>query len=225
MSCFNPMVGKWDGTFTENRQKHIVIENHYVHDRDSKDPDAFLIPCGKCIGCKLDYAREWSDRMMLEYLCTGKAIFITLTYRQEELEKLPILGLNPATGEVFHAFRKSDYQNFLKRLREKLSDKEILVRYFLCAEYGDKTLRNHYHAILFGISMNDLQKSFQDVFSYHGMNELHQPHWSSKFLEDKWKLGFVQIADATQETMNYCARYTSKKAMGDIRIDNSGIIP
>ena len=62
------MVGKWTGHFTSNGMKEIKITDHYVHERDREDPNSFLIPCGKCLGCKLDYAREWSDRMMLEYL-------------------------------------------------------------------------------------------------------------------------------------------------------------
>ena len=24
------------------------------------------VPCGKCIGCRLDYSRHWADRCMLE---------------------------------------------------------------------------------------------------------------------------------------------------------------
>lgn len=233
MSCFNPMVGRWDGkTFTENGLKKIKIEDHYVHDLYKNDPDAFLIPCGKCIGCKLDYSREWADRMMLEYLCTKKAIFITLTYNEESLSKLPILGLDPYTGQVFHAFRKRDYQLFLKSLREKVAEKDIKLRFFLAAEYGDEKLRNHYHLIIFGIDMNCLEKQFGDKFTYHGMNEWHQPHWSSAFLESFWKdtkdskpKGYVQIADATEYTMNYVARYTIKKVIGDDRIESFGMMP
>ncbi len=59
--------------------------------------------------------------------------------------------------EVLNEFAvcsKTDVQNFIKRLRYKISklpynEKEKKIRYFICSEYGPKTLRPHYHGIIF----------------------------------------------------------------------------
>ena len=82
MSCYHPLVGIFDGEYTENGKKVFQItgcsdfqETQIMH------PGSVLIPCGRCIGCRLDYSRSWADRMMLELdSCQGKGIFLTLTY-------------------------------------------------------------------------------------------------------------------------------------------------
>lgn len=42
--------------------------------------ETFLVPCGRCVGCRLDYSREWADRCYLESLTKSPNWFITLTY-------------------------------------------------------------------------------------------------------------------------------------------------
>ena len=58
--------------------------------------------------------------------------------------------------------KKSDFQKFIKRLR-----KDYDIKYFACGEYGDKTLRPHFHAILFGVNFSDdkiiFSKSKKDI--------------------------------------------------------------
>lgn len=55
---------------------------------------------------------------------------------------------------------KNDVQDFVKRLRAKLSrdsslsDYDYSFTYFICAEYGPKTYRPHYHGLLF---FNDIR--------------------------------------------------------------------
>ena len=41
----------------------------------------------------------------------------------------------------------------MKRLRKKLHP--LKIRFFHCGEYGDKTRRPHYHALIFGYSFPD----------------------------------------------------------------------
>lgn len=65
----------------------------------------------------------------------NEAVFLTLTYDDEHL---------PITGSLV----KKDLQNFWKRLRK---DYEKPIRYYACGEYGDNTMRPHYHAIVFGL--------------------------------------------------------------------------
>lgn len=90
-------------------------------------------PCGRCAGCLSDRRRTWAGRLMLEALAHGEKAFVTLTYRDER------------KGESLSI---KDVQDWLKRLRKLVHPRRI--RYFAVGEYGDRSGRAHYHAILFG---------------------------------------------------------------------------
>ena len=68
------------------------------------------------------------------------SIFLTLTYDDDNLP--PNASLS-----------KSDLQKFFKRLRKDLSYVDRKIKYFAAGEYGPKTNRPHYHAIVFGLSL------------------------------------------------------------------------
>lgn len=164
------------------------------------------IPCGKCIGCKFDYTKQWSDRMILELDDNdGKAIFVTLTYDNLHV---PYAVDDDDGLPVSLSLKKRDFQLFMKRLRKCFSDKSI--RFFACGEYGGRTLRPHYHAILFGLSLSD----FSDL-SVHGMNELNQLYYVSPSFTHIWSNGFTLLSDVSYKTCAYVARYNVKKAYGD----------
>jgi hypothetical protein len=97
----------------------------------------------------------------------------------------------------------SHLQKFLKRLRHKLGDQK--VRYYAIGEYGDKTGRPHYHAILFGVDFSDKVEIREEegVWLY-----------SSEELDSLWKYGFTTVGEANWETAAYCARYVMKKVGG-----------
>ena len=94
------------------------------------------IPCGRCVACRLNRAREWSLRIMNELAYHKDACFLTLTYDDEHLPEDKSLS-------------KRDFQLFMKRFRK---DFGLPVRFFACGEYGKKTFRPHYHVIFFGVS-------------------------------------------------------------------------
>lgn len=93
-------------------------------------------PCGQCLPCRINKAREWTHRIMLEASLCGDSSFVTLTYDNDHL---------PEDGSV----SKAELQNYLKRLRRNLNDAKF--RYFGVGEYGDKSGRPHYHLALFGV--------------------------------------------------------------------------
>lgn len=209
MSCFSPWAGQWLGEYTSNGKRKISITSPYQWEIDKDDPNVVYVPCGKCVGCRLDYARRWSDRLILELDHSKKACFITMTYNDDSIPYYV-----DESGEVFFTLHKPDVSTFMKDLRGR---KEFLgkeIRFFCAGEYGDQTHRPHYHMILFGVDM-DYLSSNGDVLTYHGTNELKQPHFSSRLLEDIWDNGYVQVGEATYQSMNYVARYTLKKAFGD----------
>lgn len=99
-------------------------------------PDGMEVPCGRCYHCRVAIRREWSVRMMHELHYHDDATFLTLTYSDEYL---------PARSSIV----KDDLVKFFKRLRRTLSCK---IRYYACGEYGRKTQRPHYHAIIFSLN-------------------------------------------------------------------------
>lgn len=93
-------------------------------------------PCGQCLHCRINQARVWQHRIMLEAMMHPDTLWVTLTYNDENLPNPPWV-------------QKEEIQGFLKRLR-KVTPK---FRYFIVGEYGDKTYRPHYHCCFFGLSI------------------------------------------------------------------------
>lgn len=174
------------------------------------------VPCGQCIECKLNYAREWATRGMLEmqYGLNGKAYpdgtcwFITLTYADEYLPTS--IKVNTETGEKLEgiSLEKHDVQKFVKRLRYHYRNSGIKSKYMLAGEYGGQTLRPHYHMIWFGLPLE------QDQFKKVGMSPTNDPYWKLEKLNNIWGNGHVTIGRVTWESIGYVMRYNLKKAKG-----------
>lgn len=177
-----------------------------------------LIPCGQCLSCRIQKSREWANRLMLELQYHESAYFLTLTYNNEHGR--------PATdayGEVqdWLTLKKKDYQDFMKRLRKATGQK---LRFYACGEYGTETFRPHYHAIIFGLTLDDLvfYKKSELGFSYYTSEFLNRV-WSEKVAyfengEKKYRyenLGYVIVGEVNWETCAYTARYVSKKITGE----------
>lgn len=64
-----------------------------------------VVPCGKCPACLANQRQEWVFRLKQEYLASNFAIFVTLTYNDENV---------PLDFSV----NKKDVQDFHKRLRK-----------------------------------------------------------------------------------------------------------
>jgi hypothetical protein len=182
MACFKPL----DAWRTPTGQ--VVFY-------DSPGTKYMQIPCGQCIGCRLERSRQWAMRCVHEASQHEQNCFITLTYNAEHL---------PADGSL----RKSDFQKFMKRLRKKIAPRKI--KYYYCGEYGDKNNRPHYHALIFGYNFPDW------VLLPHKSPSGHDLYTSPE-LEKLWGQGFVQIGDVTFESAGYVARYIMKKVNGKAR--------
>lgn len=179
------------------------------------------IPCGKCIDCRLQYARQWADRCVYEsyYYPENECYFVTLTYNEEN-----IVDVN---SDMFPGtLVKEHLQKFMKRLRRKIeyekhnlyilqrSDRsekdcnENGVRYFACGEYGSKSFRPHYHLLVYGINL------FEFPYENWLPSKSGRKQWRSLYLEDIWKNGFVTFSQFSWDTAAYVARYTLKKVKG-----------
>jgi len=156
----------------------------------SKEYATFQLPCGKCIECRLAYAREWAIRCVHEAQMHENNSFITLTYAPEKLTSPKL--------------QYEDFQLFMKKLRDKhtFNDK-TKIGYFVTGEYGETTKRPHWHACVFNFRPNDLQ--------YFRSNERGDKIYTSQTLTDTWSHGHVEIGQITLESAGYCARYAAKK--------------
>lgn len=107
--------------------------------------------CGHCRSCRLSRRLEWTQRLVHEGVSYGqKAVFITLTYKNECLPKN-------------YSLRTRDLQLFFKRLRKRLSylyPDVTNIRYYACGEYCPTTQRPHYHAVIFGLDSRHRQLIF-----------------------------------------------------------------
>ena len=198
MPCYKPMVGVYDPI----EKKIKILPGRATGER--LDPTEVTIPCGQCIGCRLDRSRQWADRMMMELDHSKTALFLTLTYSPDCVP----LGMITDNDIPIYSLCKRDAQLFLKRLRFFFKDKSI--RFYCSGEYGDKTGRPHYHVIAFGLSFAD----FPDArFLFH--NEFGDPVYVSDLLSERlWQNGQCSLASVSWRTCAYVARYCMKKQTG-----------
>ncbi|QKI28925.1 VP4 [Kummerowia striata gokushovirus] len=150
------------------------------------------LPCGQCIGCRLERSRRWAVRLMHESTLHDRNSFLTLTYDDDRVPKDGSLNVQ-------------DFQLFMKRLRRGSSSP---LRFFHCGEYGEQTARPHYHAILFGEDFSDDREVYRTTPQGDRL-------YNSRRLSEVWGLGHAVIGDVTFESAAYVARYCLKKVTGD----------
>lgn len=168
----------------------------------SEYPDGLLVPCGKCIACKVGRRDEWALRMTHELQSwQGIACFITLTYDDDNL---------PEGGTL----KKKDLQNYFKRLRKNIYP--LKIKYFACGEYGGETYRPHYHAIIFGL-FNDLESKDQIKIAWGkglidvGTAEPNSINYVAKYIDK-------QLSDTLEDEF-----YTQHGLEAPFRLSSNGL--
>ena len=152
-------------------------------------PEVLNVPCGQCVGCRLERSRQWAVRIMHESQSWDQNAFLTLTY--ENLDHGPSL-------EPKH------FTDFMKRLRKKHTGQTI--RYYQCGEYGETTRRPHHHAAMFNYWPDDAK-----ILKMSGEHTLYE----SAQLSEVWGHGHVNFGTLTFESAAYVARYITKKITGE----------
>lgn len=193
MPCFHPQKA-WLSTNTDGKRKL------FFHPNSSND-EILWIPCGQCIFCRIHKSVEWTIRCKHESSLHVQNCFVTLTFNDEHVAKTPegLLTLPP-----YQAF----FQKFLKRLRKSYGK----VRYYAVGEYGSRTFRPHYHAIIFGWFPSDAQiHHFEEGHPVYISDQL-QRLWSDP--ETKKPYGFVTVGQVTDASIAYVAKYCMKKITG-----------
>lgn len=143
------------------------------------------IPCGICILCQQEKARQWGVRITHEAQLWEESCFVTLTYADQHLPE-------------HNSLRYEDLVKFWKRLRKRHGK----MRYYAVGEYGDESLRPHYHACIFGHAFTHNRKLLRT-----------EPNllWTQPELEAIWGKGNVSVGALTFETAQYTASYVLKK--------------
>lgn len=196
MTCFRPLQAY------RSLVKNVSGKNAITFDSREAIPFSDLnLPCGRCIGCRIDRSRQWAARCVHEAQLHSSNAFITLTYDDLHLPKLGSL-------------RKSDFQNFMKRLRKQFFSyyaddfNYSKIRYYMCGEYGERFSRPHFHACIFGFD-------FPDKYIWKE-SPSGSKLYRSPFLESIWTFGHSSVGDVTFESAAYVARYILKKFNGEL---------
>lgn len=179
-------------------KRKIVGYKDYLHFTQNLGVNPLIftkINCGQCLSCRIQHAKIWAERCLLESQDYKSNMFITFTYDDNHLH------YNELGYPVLY---KKDMQDFFKRLRQYLARRSLPnVRYFCAGEYGENSFRPHYHAIIFGLDLPDLKVYKVDKGTVYYNSEILQELWQNK--------GFCVIGKVCAETVAYTARYSLKK--------------
>ena len=183
MTCYHPLKANRDSNGVRVLPGDAVLYN-------------MRLPCGQCVGCRLERSRQWALRCVHEASLHDYNCFITLTYDVEFL---------PEGNSLDHRH----WQLFMKRLRKHFSG--VSIRYYGSGEYGTLNGRPHFHAILFGVLFSDLV--------YWKKTKSGSRLYRSETLERLWPYGFSSVGTVTFESAAYVARYIMAKVTGSAAAD------
>lgn len=199
MPCFSPLQAYRSLTQTTENGKSLI---RFQREAVCSSPfEAIKLPCGQCLGCKIERSKSWAIRCVHESSLWDQNCFITLTFNKESINERKTLD-------------KCDFVKFMKRLRKNHHghNGEIVnnkprwpIRFFHCGEYGTKLNRPHHHACLFNFDFVD-----KEIWETRNGIKLYR----SLMLEKLWPYGFCTIGEVTFESAAYVARYITKKYNG-----------
>lgn len=177
MACFSPLHGWLSQVVNPTGRRGVTFSR-----ADALIDRPIDVPCGYCIGCRLDRARQWTVRCLHEASLYADNCFVTLTYADDP-----------------YSLQPQDMTDFFKRLRSRIAPQT--VRYIQAGEYGAHFARPHHHAILFGFRPGDL----------YPVTGGDHPLYASPLLADIWGHGHITVGDVSPDSIAYVCRYTLKK--------------
>lgn len=176
--------------------RHIKGKYHYDPIMQTVS-DWYKLPCGRCTNCKIQIAKEWALRCCLELPYWEKSIFTTLTFRDSEM-----------TDPSIH---KKELSDFFHNVRNDLRKSKQKIKILGCGEYGDESMRKHYHAIIFGLGMSNEKITIShNCETYTSENSI---------LEKNWSKGNVFNGIVTWNSCRYVASYVFKKYYDELKED------
>lgn len=134
-------------------------------------------PCGQCLCCRVNRRRDWTARLLLHHCGhRGSSAFATFTYMDKLL---------PRNLDGVPVLRFPDIRNGIQRLRRNVGG----LKYVLVGEYGDLTMRPHYHALI-----------WFDTEVY-----------VERAIPCSWVYGFTHVGEISQQSIDYTLSYVLKR--------------
>lgn len=116
----------------------------------SKDTiGAVRISCGKCFGCALTRKSMLVGRMAGEAAMSVRTVLVTLTYRDVERQGCYPFGKHPKGNGVPPERASKLLLDDVRAFRKSLVKRYGGVQYVIAGEYGSRTRRAHWHALVF----------------------------------------------------------------------------
>lgn len=183
----------------------------------------FQVGCGKCEVCRVEKSKQWTVKGYCESKMWKNATFLTLTYNNENLpedRKLCRAHMQGFWKKLrYHLYKNTKKaakidltiersnlqeleQNKLEEMFGRRKNKKP-IRMINCGEYGPKTKRPHYHAVVWNFKPADMRRFSKDRRGYW--------LYTSAKINKIWGKGYVIIGNAETDTVAYVARYCTKK--------------
>lgn len=209
-SCLHPMVQVNSCLHPQTIYRRVGVNprtgKHYtaasVEDLQKWGPASFeAVPvrCGKCYNCIKAKSRGLMARCVAESRMHKDSAFVTLTVDDDNVD------------DVFpgRSLLHRPYQLWFKRLR-KMSG-VVGLKYMMCGEYGELSMRPHYHCVLFGLPGYVWQDSHvPDDYGFGGVCKLRS---DNPLFGDCWPYGNVYVGDVTPASVAYVCGYTCKQLL------------
>lgn len=129
------------------------------------------------MNCRINRARDWTARLLLHHAGhLGGSSWVTFTYSP----------LNLPLVDGLATLRPVDMRNFIRRLRREVGP----LRYCYVGEYGERTMRPHYHALIWA-----------------GVSSAYLP----PLISSCWDSGFTSFGEVAQESIIYTISYILKR--------------
>lgn len=162
-----------------------------VRHPDKSVKKTLLVPCGSCPLCLHTKRLQWVYRMEEESKLSDISVMLTFTYDNEHL----------VFGELFPSLDSSSFVKAIAKIKRVFLKKGIYFRYYGNGEYGDESLRPHYHLM-----------SFFKINNYHEANYPQLLDTISEVCNQSWNKGHVQLDQCNFATMYYLAKYVTKSS-------------
>jgi hypothetical protein len=150
------------------------------------------------MACRIENAREWKTRALLEADSHKENMCVTLTFAPEHL---------PEGGSLDPKL----FTKWMKRFRFAV-DRDLpgtKVRYYQVAEYGGEHQRPHHHVIVFGLRCHYGYQVLKPGGGYECQCDTH------KILRETWTFGHVKVQEFTKGTVQYLTEYLINKRSGE----------
>lgn len=207
MPCYNPT------RVIISKDREIKWKSDYRFLTSTTTDRQINLPCRDCIGCHKSRSREWSVRAFHE------ALLHTRKWRDPETKiqtaipdsSVITLTLNEEHCPANMALDHKKFQRFMKRLRKGA---EKPIRYIMCGEYGGKTQRPHFHAVLFGHTFNHQYDTQDRNGQRQTMSEELDLLWSERLTKASpiTNIGRATVEGFTFAGAMYVAGYVAKKS-------------